>query len=399
MGHTLFAINSDSSQFFAGQLYIDHILPPLNTRIIIASSFVVFTRKSKGSTTLDMTDEHDGQADENIASSLEQATLEGNIPRLKELLLSGVSVSTPISSREFTALHLAVSSGNEAMVKTLIDAGANVSAQTYDGVTPLHNAAADNSVELAKLLLGAGADAKSCNSDNETPLHVAALFGGKRLASLLIDAGCDISAKDCYGNTALHIAAAHESLELVQFLLSSGADPNAVNNNEDTVLHHAVADGPDSVELLLENGADIHSPGQFGDTLLHRAAQSSASLLQVFLNAGADHTAVNDYGYTPLHQAAAYGDIEQIQILLDAGAGVKATTKNEETVLHLLAGDLDMSTGMMGEPKDASKKARLFIDAGVDINAIAVGQTALSRAQRCGHSRVAETLRERGALE
>jgi len=348
---------------------------------------------------LDKKHEHDGQADENIASYLENAILKGDIPHLKELLLSGVSVSTPISSREFTALHLAVSSGNQAMVKTLIDAGAAVTAQTYDGITPLHNAAADDSVELARLLLGAGADANSCNIDHETPLHVAALFGGKRLASLLIDAGSDISAKDCYGNTALHIAAAHESLDLVQFLLSSGADPNAVNNNGDTVLHHAVTDGPDSVDLILENGADIHSKGQFGDTLLHRAAQSSASLLQVFLKAGVDHTAVNDYGYTPLHQAAAYGNIEQIQILLDTGASVKATTKNEETVLHLLAGDLDMSAGMMGEPEDSSEKVRLFIDAGVDINAIALGQTALSRAQSCGHNRVAETLRARGALE
>ena len=345
------------------------------------------------------THEDDGQPNENKASSLEQAILEGNIPCLKDLLLSGVSASVPISSREFTALHLATSSGNKEMVKTLIDAGANISAQTYDGVTPLHNAAANDSVELAQLLLTAGADANACNIDHETPLHVAALFGGKRLASLLIDAGSDISAKDCYENTALHIAAAHESLGIVQLLLSSGADPNVVNNNGDTVVHHAVADGPNSIELLLEKGADNHSRDQFGDTPLHRAAQSSASLLKVFLRAGADHTVVNDYGFTPLHQAAAYGDIEQIQILLDAGASVKATTKNEETILHLLAGELTMSGGMMGEPEDSSEKIKMFIDAGVDINAIALGQTALSRAMSCGHSRVAATLRERGAFE
>lgn len=58
-----------------------------------------------------------------------------------------------------------------------------------------------------------------------------------------------------------------------------------------------------------------------------------------------------------------------------------------------------MSGGMMGEPEDSSEKIKMFIDAGVDINAIALGQTALSRALSCGHNKVAATLRERGAFE
>uniref|UniRef100_A0A336L2X6 CSON004035 protein n=1 Tax=Culicoides sonorensis TaxID=179676 RepID=A0A336L2X6_CULSO len=75
----------------------------------------------------------------------------------------------------YTALHYAIRTGYMRGVKMLVDAGADVNAQTNGGATPLHRAALWGQIDILKLLLSIRnirIDVK--DSDGHNPLHRAA---------------------------------------------------------------------------------------------------------------------------------------------------------------------------------------------------------------------------------
>ncbi|XWX01796.1 hypothetical protein V2A60_009825 [Cordyceps javanica] len=335
--------------------------------------------------------------------------------------------------RETDAARFGVRSTAEANMKRRIEAGADISRATYDGVTLLHNAAANGWISVSKMLLDAGADPNARNVDEETPLHVAARFGDAFVAELLIEAGADASAADCYGNTALHIAAAHSFADIVRLLLDAGVDPATANNNGDSVLHHAMPDASAAaLDFVLDRvvaaapGVLVSSvTGESGDTLLHRAVQRRRSapsgLVPRLLALGSDPGAANDEGETPLHAAAAWGraaqvaallqaaggagagfrvgvdsldnrgatplhraaesgEPESLRILIAAGADVGARTNDGETALYLTLG---CPSGHYGRPEHMEENARILIDAGADVNAqTKSGETVLDRARK-----------------
>jgi ankyrin repeat protein len=61
--------------------------------------------------------------------------------------------------RRWTALHFATRTKNPAVVKLLIEAGANVNAKDDEGITPLHQGLLQYPVnlEMTEMLLAAGA--------------------------------------------------------------------------------------------------------------------------------------------------------------------------------------------------------------------------------------------------
>ncbi|KAM3531515.1 hypothetical protein NHJ13051_000807 [Beauveria bassiana] len=338
------------------------------------------------------------------AATLSEAALDGDVEQLQHFIRAGADVcAADASQRDLTALHHAVESGSRKTVRALIDAGANVSAQTSNGVAPLHTAAANGHYTIVQELLDTGANVSVRNENGGTPLHAAAMFWQPKIAKLLLDAGADVQAKDHDGRSPLYEAVRAESLTAAQLLLDAGADANATDSNGDTLLEVALADGPDSIKILLDHGAMASNKADRdddeGNTLLHRAAQSSAHLLRALLATATpdDLEAVNNDGATPFLYAAAHGSVEQLRLLQDAGANVKALTAAGETALHLAAGDPEHS--YLGYRSDAGDKLGLIIDAGVDLNARAAGLTALGRAEALGHGPVIQALRERGATE
>ncbi|KAM0665340.1 hypothetical protein ACQRIU_005601 [Beauveria bassiana] len=345
----------------------------------------------------------DSDQPRNEAATLSQAALDGDVEQLQQLIRAGADVcAADASQRGLTALHYAVESGSRKSVKALIDAGANVSAQTSDGVAPLHTAAANGHYAIVQELIDAGANVSVRNENGGTPLHAAAMFWQPKIAKLLLDAGADVKAKDHDGRSPLYEAVRAESLTVAQLLLDAGADANATDSNGDTLLEVALADGPDSIKILLDHGAIASNKADRddeGNTLLHRAAQSSAHLLRALLATATpdDLEAVNNDGATPFLYAAAHGSVEQLRLLQDAGANVKALTAAGETALHLAAGDPEHS--YVGYRSDAGDKLGLILDAGVDLNARAAELTALGRAEALGHGPVIQALRERGATE
>jgi uncharacterized protein len=133
-----------------------------------------------------------------------------------------------------------------------------------------------------------------------------------------------------------------------------------------------------AVRALLKQGSDVNAAQGDGMTALHWAAMhDDASLAQVLLYAGANVRATTRInGYTPLFLAAHHGYAPVVEVLLKAGADAKSTSSTGSTPLMLAAASGDVRT------------VTLLLDAGADVNArdTAKGQTALMYA--AGYNRV-----------
>jgi ankyrin repeat protein len=127
--------------------------------------------------------------------------------------------------------------------RILDESPASVNAFAYDGWTPLHLAAFFGRHDMADRLLQAGADmsAESRNSIRNTPLHAALAGNHPDIALLLIERGAPVGARDAGGHTPLHIAAENGSVDAVKALLARGADPHGVDGEEKTPLARAAA--------------------------------------------------------------------------------------------------------------------------------------------------------------
>jgi len=126
-----------------------------------------------------------------------------------------------------------------------------------------------------------------------------------------------------------------------------------------------------------------------GTTALHWAAHwNDAEMVNVLLHAGADVKATNRYGATPLSEAAQAGSAAVVEALLKAGADPKTlVTGDGETVL--------MTAARAGQ----LEAVKLLVAAGADINAHENyrGQTALMWAAAERHADVVKYLLEHGA--
>ena len=117
----------------------------------------------------------------------------------------------PFSTMKFeddynhTLLRLAARYGKIHIVKSLIDAGAEVNAVDDDGNTPLHLAVKHGKGDTVKALLGAkDIHVNAVDKDDRTPLHVAVKYSKGDTVQALIAEGANVNAVDNKGWTPLH---------------------------------------------------------------------------------------------------------------------------------------------------------------------------------------------------
>lgn len=156
----------------------------------------------------------------------------------------------------------------------------------------------------------------------------------------------------------------------------------------------AVADAAErrdaaAVRTLLKRGADVSAAQGDGMTALHWAASNGdVELVQMLIYAGANLKATTRLGaHTPLLLASKLAQVEMIDTLLEAGAGPNVGTANGTTPLMLAAASGDV------------KAVELLLDRGADAAAKegAMGQTALMFAAAHGRADVIRLLVARGA--
>ena len=131
---------------------------------------------------------------------------EGNAPAVRALLESGFDVNKKVGGT--TALFTACNAGWPAVVKILIEAGADVNQWDGTGETALGEAAYKGFTVIVAMLLKAGADVNL-----GYPLHASLacpIEGNETCVCMLIQAGADIDKLDDGGRTPMQIVAGHE---------------------------------------------------------------------------------------------------------------------------------------------------------------------------------------------
>ena len=168
--------------------------------------------------------------------------------------------------------------------------------------SPLHVASIWRLEAVVKLLLNEGAEVDSKDKTGRTPLSWAAAMGFKAGVELLLNQNAEIDSNDEIGWTPLVHALAIGHDAVVKLLLEKGAEVDTIDKEGLTPLYIAAAIGNKAMaELLLEKGVDVNSKNGRGQTpLMIAAQQGNKVVVELLLNRRADINAKDSRGRTPL---------------------------------------------------------------------------------------------------
>jgi len=113
------------------------------------------------------------------------------------------------------------------VVQLLLDKHPNVNAKGGHFGNALNAATFSGNESVIKLLLEHGADIKT--KDNAQ--HWAAASGHKTIVRLLLARGVEIETRESYNDTALHRGAANGQEAMVELLIDLGASINSTSNH------------------------------------------------------------------------------------------------------------------------------------------------------------------------
>ncbi len=217
-------------------------------------------------------------------------------------------------------LAMATGFGHEAVVRLLLEAGADVRAKDNEGWVPLAVASRFGHVAIARLLIEAGADV---GSPHNMPLSLACEFGYEANVQLLVENGADVNTVDSTGLLPLTVAAQEGQTAVVQLLIKSGVDVN----KEDATGHlpltvAAQAGHTEIVQRLIEGGAEVDKEDATGRLPLTVATQAGhTEIVQRLIEGGALVDKEDATGHLPLTVAAVAaqaGHTETVQRLIRA---------------------------------------------------------------------------------
>lgn len=388
------------------------------------------------------------RADPNLANDfgitpLYLACENGNFPIIDQLLRAGANPNAATWAGE-TVLMTCARTGTADGVDALIAKGANIDAvEPERGQTALMWAAAEKQSAVVDTLLENGANLKARSSKvllppqifsityskytyfpktkgDFTALMFAAQSGDLDSVKLLLAAGADVNESTAEYGSALLLAVVNGHEDVALHLLEKGADPNVKDGYGMTSLHWAVQEGlarlygmpsrtdrfwiiPISTTLikaLLAHGADpnVRMSGDLPPYDIHRFARSRNN----------DIPQVRFAGVTPILFAAAIGDMEVIQMLLDAGADPNISGFDSERVISssgpgltplMAAAGVGRERGVRWSEKNNFIEAvKLFVKLGGDINRVGPGgRTAIHGAAYAGDLEMIKLLASLGA--
>ncbi|HTY23893.1 MAG TPA: ankyrin repeat domain-containing protein, partial [Desulfomonilaceae bacterium] len=153
----------------------------------------------------------------------------------------------------------AAKSGDLALVKTLVEKGANVNAKGVNGRTPLMCATLEGHPKIVRLLINRGADINARDQNGETPLMQAADQCDLDMLHLLLDKGANVDLDDEDGETALIRVARADAPPDVRLLVEKGADIKANARKDRAGLEWDDKVYADMAKLLLGKGANVNA--------------------------------------------------------------------------------------------------------------------------------------------
>jgi ankyrin repeat protein len=289
-------------------------------------------------------------------TALMWATAEGHLDIVSVLLAAGADpnlqarVSTLTARKNadfpsggFAALHWAARNGDEAMIRLLLDNGADINTKNGDGSTPMMLAIVNDRFDIAALLLELGADPNDGSLYYVTEMH---------------DATTDWRARDGTVFRADHPNTL-SALDLTRLLLEAGADPNLpfkgqMHNasmccdtkvNATPFYRAAVAADVEGLKLMLAYGADTRWRPLLdvkADDMETAEASLGKTALMVAITGGKGVGVAggpNDLRQGPpeFREKSNRQPLAAVTLLLEAGADVNVRDANDDTALHMAA--------------------------------------------------------------
>lgn len=217
-----------------------------------------------------------------------------------------------------------IKKGDLDQVKAILEKNPDLlNARGINNLTPLLQATLAQQYAILRFLVEKGADLNAAGQNGFCPLHLVALYGQKELVDLLISKGALIDANNNVQKaTPLDMAVRRGQKEVVELLISKGALLNLKDNIGFTPLLLAISAGyPDIAQLLLAKGAPIDERDQMGSPpLLLAALNGQKDIVGLLISKGADVNAKNSRGGTPIGVAAREGFQDIVELLIAKGA-------------------------------------------------------------------------------
>jgi ankyrin repeat protein len=317
-----------------------------------------------------------------MSDNLVQAVEKGDVERCRALIEQGADVNlrTPLGTpvhraavggrREIlellieassdldqgnslaTPLGAAIGAGHQDIAVRLLEAGADPQrVPEFGGELPIFEAVKQNALNVVQALLNKGAAVDPVSREVSIGDPLAALGGMENFADLF--KGLEVPDMGGPGEslkrvTPLHLAAVLGYAEIVRCLLEGGADPSRRDGEGRTVFE--LANGEASA-MLLSCGAS--SPTATAEELLLLAAESGEeSEVENQITNGADLETRDERSKylesTPLMLAARRGHLGVARLLIEAGAAIDASEKEQKIPGMLVSEMSELEVLQMG---------------------------------------------------
>jgi ankyrin repeat protein len=330
--------------------------------------------------------------DQSGKTALYYAALKGNQALLNILTASGADTAITDNDVE-TPLMVAIKLEHYDLLPALIAADKNqhqkvMALQIFDstGTAPLTYVIRRQKAEIVKTLLDANADVNLADARGQTPLMTASRVGNPAIVEMILAAGAKTDVANKFGETPLSLAIKNGHFDIAKLLLDKGASPD-FHVTDVSPLQAAIAAEPfnaDFTKDLLARSSQIRN---IDPHLLFQAAdRKNAAIMKLLIDAGLNVNITNEKGETLLYSAILAGDEDTVLLIIEKGADIRATGVAGITPIQLAVGH--------NEPKVVAK----LVAMGVPVDEKTTdGYTLAEMAVYEGHPEILEMLLAKGA--